>query len=294
MFAKAIEKVIQFTRPIHTISRTYGSTAIQTGASSLFLINSDGWAFTCGHVARQIVLSDKVLQRKLTFEKQLNNVPAGKTKKRWKKELEKKLNLTNRETYEMYNRICGCVKGKLNFEVKVHKEIDVALIRFKEYSKLLCDKFPVFAKDGSTVKVGRTVCRIGFPLAEFSNYEYDKENDKINWTKTGKANTPFFPIDGMVTRQLAGKGNKIFGFELSTPGLRGQSGGPAFDVDGRILGMQAATAHLDMNFDVEQDVFREGKKKKVKDYAFLHVGHCIHVNILKEFMVEHGVQFDEG
>ncbi len=98
----------------------------------------------------------------------------------------------------------------------------------------------------------------------------------------------------MITRQLVGKEKKLIGFELSTPGLRGQSGGPAFDVEGRILGMQAATVHFDMNFDIEQDVFRGGRKKEVKDYAFLHVGHCIHVCILKEFMREHGVSFEEA
>lgn len=85
----------------------------------------------------------------------------------------------------------------------------------------------------------------------------------------------------------------MIGFEICTPGLRGQGGGPAFDVDGRILGMQAATGHLDMNFDIEQEVFRGGKKKKVQDYAFLHVGHCIHVSVLKEFMIENGVKFTE-
>ena len=98
----------------------------------------------------------------------------------------------------------------------------------------------------------------------------------------------------MITRRLLGKDKKIIGFELSTPGLRGQSGGPAFDVDGRILGIQAATGHLDMNFDIEQDVLRSGKKKQVKDYAFLHVGKCIHIEIVKEFMNENGVVFQEG
>jgi hypothetical protein len=32
----------------------------------------------------------------------------------------------------------------------------------------------------------------------------------------------------------------------------------------------------------------------VNDYACLHVGHCIHVCILKEFMREHGVSFEEA
>lgn len=294
MFVQAIEKVIQFTRPIHSISRTYRSSVVQAGASSLFFVNADGWAFTCGHVAKHIVISAQVLRRKMEFEKAMIKVPAGKTKKKWKKELERKYKLTSNETYEIYNNFINCVEGRLNAEIKIHKEIDVALIRFKDYSKLLCNNFPVFVKDDSFVKAGRSVCRIGYPFAEFKNYEYDKEKDRIKWTMEGRTDTPFFPIDGMVTRQVIGKENKLIEFELSTPGLRGQSGGPAFDMEGRIVGMQAATAHLDMNFDIEQDVFREGRKKEVKDYAFLHVGRCIHVCILKEFMREHGVRFEEA
>jgi len=293
MFVQAIETAINFTRPIHTISRTYGSTLIQAGASSLFFVNNEGWALTCRHVAKQIAISHKVLARKRTFEKEQLSPPAGKSKKKWKRELEKKHNLTHSETYEIYNSFMNCLEGRLNADIKIHKEIDVALIHFKNYSKLLCDKFPVFIRDDSFIKPGKSVCRLGYPFAEFTNYEYNKDEDKIKWTTEGRRDTPFFPVDGMITRRLLGKENKVIGFELSTPGLRGQSGGPAFDVDGRILGMQAATGHLDMNFDIEQDVFRAGKKKNVKDYAFLHVGHCIHVAILKEFMTENGVNFIE-
>lgn len=293
MFAQAIETAMKFTRPIHTISRTYGSTLIQAGASSLFFVNNEGWALTCKHVANQIVISDKVLARKMAFEKEQLSPPAGKGTKKWKKELEKKHNLTHSETYEMYNNFVNCVEGGLNAELKIHKEIDVALIHFKDYSKLLCDTFPVFISDDSFVKAGRSVCRLGYPFAEFTNYEFNKEEDKIKWTTKGRKDTPFFPVDGMITRRLLGEEGKLIGFELSTPGLRGQSGGPAFDVDGRILGMQAATGHLDMNFDIEQDVFRAGKRKKVKDYAFLHAGRCIHVSVLKEFMTENGVKFIE-
>jgi hypothetical protein len=293
MFARGIETALKFTRPIRTISRTYGSTLIQAGASSLFFVNNEGWALTCRHVAKQIAISNKVLTRKMSFEKELLSLPAGKSRKKWKKELEKKHNLTPYETYEIYNSFVNCVEGRLNAEIRVHKEIDVALIHFNNYSKLLCDTFPVFISDDLFVKAGRSVCRLGYPFAEFKNYEYNKEEDKIRWTTEGRKDTPFFPVEGMITRQLRGKGSKLIGFEISTPGLRGQSGGPAFDIDGRIFGMQAATGHLDMNFDIEQEVIRGGKKKKIQDYAFLHVGHCIHVSVLKEFMTENGVKFTE-
>jgi len=97
----------------------------------------------------------------------------------------------------------------------------------------------------------------------------------------------------MLTRHLV-QDNKIIGFEMSTPGLRGQSGGPVFDTDGVIWGMQSATRHLDLDFDVNQELLRDGKKKRVTDSAFLHVGHCVHVNILKEFMREQKVDFQEN
>ncbi len=268
MFTQAIESAIKFTRPIHTISRTYGTSSIQAGASSLFFVNNDGWALTCGHVGKQIAISSKVLARKIVFEKEQLSPPAGKTKKKWKKALEKKHNLTNSETYEMYNNFVNCVEGKLDADIKIHKEIDVALIHFKNYSNLLCDTFPKFISDDSFVKPGRSVCRLGYPFAEFTNYEYIQEEDRIKWTTEGQRTTPYFPVDGMITRRLLGKENKLIGFELSTPGLRGQSGGPAFDVNGRILGMQAATAHLDMNFDIDKAFSGRERKRMLKTMLF--------------------------
>ena len=73
-----------------------------------------------------------------------------------------------------------------------------------------------------------------------------------------------------------------------------ESGGPAFDGEGLVWGMQTATNHLDLNFDVDMDVLRDGRKRRVKDSAFLHVGHCVHVNILKQFMRDNGVGFQES
>jgi len=39
MFTEAIERVAQFTRAIHTISRLYNATEVIPGASKLFLVN---------------------------------------------------------------------------------------------------------------------------------------------------------------------------------------------------------------------------------------------------------------
>lgn len=58
--------------------------------------------------------------------------------------------------------------------------------------------------------------------------------------------------------------------------------------------MQSGTAHLDLNFDLDQEVRRGAKRKKVTESAFLHCGHCVHVDVLKDFMRHNGVAFNEG
>src|SRR3990172_5757449 len=159
--------------------------------------------------------------------------------------------------------------------------------------KLSATSFPVFQKDLSNLKPGKYLCRLGFPFPEFKNYKYDADLDRIVWTEAGQTMSPRFPIEGMVTRYLSDSAGNRIGFELSTPGLRGQSGGPAFDEAGILWGVQFGTKHLDLDFDVDQEVLRNGAKKKVKDSAFLHVGMCIHVDQAKKFLTDNKVDFDE-
>lgn len=294
MFIEAIDKATRFTRPLHSISRNYKSIDIHPGAATLFFVNKDGWALTCKHVAHQIVAEKKINENYINFKNELKNREGEMKKNRLLKELENKYGYTKKKPVELKNTFINCVEGEANLIIKTHKEVDLALIKFNGFDKLLCDQFPVFSKDTTGLKQGKYLCRLGFPFPEFTNYEYSDRDDEIKWTKGGKSSTPQFPIDGMLTRHLLDNKNSLFGFEMSTPGLRGQSGGPVFDKNGFVWGMQSATGHLDLNFDVNVEVVREGVKKKVSDSVFLHVGHCIHISVIKTFMNENDVSFDEG
>lgn len=293
MFTSAIEVAAGFTRAIHSISRNYGSTVIQPGAATLFFVNADGWALTCRHVVEQLLVGDQLLAKRTAFSNELSARRGQKKESVVLRELEKKYGYSKNEPSELYNNFMCCVDGPLVFEWRAHPSLDIALIHFFNYTRLLCDSFPTFAANGGALKQGRFLCRLGFPFAEFSNYAYETGTDTIQWTNSGRADTPRFPIEGMVTRYLIDEG-QLIGFEMSTPGLRGQSGGPAFDSDGVVWGMQFATNHLDLDFDVNQEVLRSGIKKRVNSSAFLHVGYCMHVDVLKSFMKENGVQFREG
>jgi hypothetical protein len=298
MFVKAIEIASKFTRPIHSISRNYGSNTIHPGAATLFFVNSDGWALTCGHVAKLLLAGGVIGQKAENFKKELSKKRIKPINFFYKYFLMKKYCYTKKTPFELRNRFMGCIEGNLNFKIITHPKYDVAydvaLIKFENYNRILCNKFPVFPNDTSSLQPGKMLCRLGFPFPEFKNFEYDTTNDTLKWTEKGQKNTPRFPIEGMVTRRVMDNERKVFAFEMSTPGLRGQSGGPVFDTEGKVWGMQCQTGHLDLNFDVDQEVMRGGIKKRVTDSAFLHVGICIHVDTLKSFMRENNVTFEEA
>jgi len=277
----------------HSISRNYGSTTIQPGTATLFFVNSDGWALTCGHVADQLAVSGPINRKAEVFRKELDSRRGTLKRNRLLEELEKKYDYSKNKTYEIYNIFRNCIEGGADLELKKHKEYDVALILFKGFTRLICDTFPIFPSDTSVLQQGKILCRLGFPFPEFTNFEYDKDKDQIKWNDTGRKGTPRFPMEGMLTRFVLDNQGNRFAFELSTPGLRGQSGGPAFDMEGKVWGMQFQTCHLDLNFDVDKEVLRRGIKERVTDSAFLHVGRCIHIDVLKTFMSENNVSFKE-
>jgi hypothetical protein len=293
MFVTGIDRAGRFTRAIHTIVRYFGSDFVEPGAGTLFFVNADGWALTCKHVAMVLVESERIAKQRVAFLEELSASKGGKKMSRVARDLEQKYGFAKGKPFEVLNNFRNCVDQMTSVRITVHPDLDLALLKF-ESGKVLCDAFPLFAARGDELKQGKSICRLGFPFPEFTNFRYDPNTESISWTKEGRQDSPRFPLEGMVTRHLAGAGGAVIGFEMSTPGLRGQSGGPAFDTEGRIWGMQSATNHLDLAFDVDMEVVREGRRKRVQDSAFLHVGHCIHVNVMKEFMRANGVAFSEG
>lgn len=296
MFVKAIETATKFTRPILTISRAYGSEEIDPGCATLIVVNDEGWVLTCKHVAMLMVEAESVDKKYADFKNEVASIPKGE--KHYKSKLhalEKKYGyVKGKTTAQMKNNLFGVVDKSSGMQYFLHPQYDIALIRIDGFDKVLCNQYPVFATDSSALKQGKALCRLGYPYPEFSNFKYDAEQDDIVWTNEGRASTPLFPIDGILTRHGINNG-KIVEVELSTPGLRGQSGGPLFDKDGLVYGMQSCTISLPLGFDQEnREINVKGVKKKVNDYSFIHLGRCVTVDLLKEFMDANGVKYQVG
>lgn len=287
MFVNAINEVAGYTRAIHSISRNFGGTQVNRGSATLFFVNSEGWALTCKHVAQWLSQADQINRNYTSFLQQSQGM-SGKQQNK----LAQNLGLGPDKASEMRITFVDCVDSMNNLKFILHPDYDLALIKFEGVGNLLVKNFPYFMEDDKAVQQGAMLCRLGFPFPEFSNFKFDAQSQTLVWTNEGNARSPRFPIEGMITRFLGDNKGQVYGIEMSTPGLRGQSGGPLFDPDGRVIGIQSRTKHLHLGFDIEdKEVVAHGKTKKINDYAFIHLGECIHVKVIKEFLSKNQVSF---
>ena len=145
------------------------------------------------------------------------------------------------------------IEKDTKIEIIVHPVLDIAIIKFDK--KIFKVKKPPIFSD-KLPEQGQSVCKLGYAFPNVDIFERVENEIKIK--ENGNLELPLFPLDGMVTRHinLVYK-DKIYEnamFETSTPGLRGQSGGPVFSPEGIIYGIQSATSHIDLNFNVESKI----------------------------------------
>ena len=150
-----------------------------------------------------------------------------------------------------------------------------------------------YLKKNNDILPGKFLVRSGYAFPEFNNFKIDIASNKLVFTTSGNQNTPLFTNEGMITRLVSNE-KEIYGVELSTPGIKGTSGGPLYDENGIIYGIQSLSKHYHLGFDIiDQNTLINGEYKSISNYPFISLGECISINIIKDFLKENNIKYYE-
>lgn len=267
MFVKALKKAFGFTRPVVISTRTVDGT-VKSAVATMILVNPEGWAITAGHV----------------FDKQVKY-----SKDREKIAEAEKSGLEKDPEWITNHSIWWGMDGVVPEKAYVDRQVDLAVVKLKGFKGSSVKEYPVF-RDPSTLFPGTSLCRLGFAFKEVDS-SYDESKKAFKLAK-GTLPLPFFPNAGMHTRNVM-KGesmekHKQLYVETSTPGFKGQSGGPIVDVDGMIYAMQVHTAHLSLDFHP----MVEYNGEKMVENQVLNVGLGLHVETITKILDEKGINYN--
>ena len=285
MFAKACERVYKFTRPLIISTRTVDGT-VSSSCGTFIIINPEGWILTAGHLFDSFVKYQQDMKKikeveEINARKASMAVPGAMTlpdtiqlDPKW---------ITNHSFWWGGD-------GLRITSVYVNREIDIALAKLDGFRPDMVQVYPIF-RDPDTMRPGTSICRTGFPFANIAT-DFD-EGSKSFRIRNGVLPLPFFPNDGIHTRNVL-KQNKsregnydMLYVETSTPGLKGQSGGPIFDTNGHIYAMQVQTNHIPLGFHP----ISEYDGKSIVENQFLNVGIGVHGKLLQQIMRDHHISF---
>ena len=284
MYKKAIKENSKYLLPFIEGIKYYGSNEIEHALGTMIILNKNGDILTCKHIAKDFIENDILSKRNKKFLNEYNNAS-----KEDKKNIENKYGFKGNSIVLTNINLPFSINGEIGIEIKFHKYLDLAVIRFKGVN-FDCEKYPIFSKD--LPLQGQSLCKLGYAFPEYSYFEYSKKENNIILKKEMTSNFPLFPMDGIMTRLVVDDKKDISMFETSTPGLRGQSGGPVFSPEGVVYGIQSMTRHIDLNFDVNTYVKRGVTKKKVTYTPFINLGVCISSTKIIEFLDENNIEYN--
>lgn len=287
MFRDACTDARNYTIPV-VISHRLVNGKCGAGLGAAIVLNDEGWFITAAHIAAELAklmaAVEKTTDRrteaaKIRDDATLNSKQKGKKLRALGKE--KPQDITN------YGVIWGGNGGTVK-TLQAPPQVDIAIGKLDGADLSGIKKYPVF-RSGYSEDIGVSVCRYGYPL---HSVKPDFDDAKTQFTyPNGLFPIPMFANEGIVSRYV----NFVVPgekpplpyerrlFETSSPGLRGQSGGPIFDVDGRIWGIQSETKHYELGFAPEVSGHKE--------HQFLNVGWAVDAHTVCSFLDAQGVKY---
>ncbi len=280
MFADACQKVSEFTKPVITSTRLQDGS-VTTESGTFIVLNREGWIVTAGHIY-DTFMKFQTDQNKMREVQKLNESRASRP---GSPGVEIKMNpnyITNHSFWWGWDQV------RIT-NVFVNRQIDIAVGRLENFNPSWVREYPVL-KDSTNLRPGTSVCRMGYSFMDIKS-TFDQAANAFRIPKIPERDL-IFPNEGIHTRTLRlgktqdGKYDRVY-VETSTPGLRGQSGGPIFDRQGHIYAMQVRTAHMPLGFHPTA----EYDGRTVIENQFLNVGQGVHISIVRQILDERGIRY---
>ena len=285
MFASANTLARRFTYPL-IVSTRHRKGSVETSVGAFVVLNRDGWIVTTAHAFGLVSKAAADAPRVAALAAQVAALRADATKPpaRLAREIAKLERTADPDWITNISTWPGR-DGVTLRDVRAVPAADIAIARLDPVPADMVAALPVLKNPSVDLEPGRSLCRLGFAFTKVKA-TFDEATNSFRV----QGEVPYFPLEGMFTRIVdAGQGPdqkyRVRFIETSSPGLRGQSGGPLFDVEGRVWGIQSRTQHLALGFNPEAEI--AGKKSQVPQ--FINLGLAVHVGTLIEILHEAGV-----
>ena len=289
MFVKACLLASGYTRPVVILSRTAdGECASSVGAC--LVLNQDGWILTVAHLIKLIQSqSDSVHLYKKYLEDVRELEQDVTSLKQYRR---KKLHSIERPAGNILqdHSVWWGMDGSQIRDLQILPTCDLALGRLEPFDPDSIVNYPILKVPGADYLPGRSLCKLGFAFHQITP-EYDNRNKNFVLPKM-VVPLPLFPLEGIFTRILLtpapetddSQAGKFI--EISSPGLKGQSGGPIFDTEGTVWALQSHTRHYPLEFLAKAD----NKTVVSMDHQYLNAGVGVHMEPILDFLEQNKIQ----
>jgi hypothetical protein len=291
MFRRACKIAQGFTFPVVISRKTIGGDCSSL-IGTFIVVNKDGWILTAHHIIQQLVrlIQEENVARDLEVQRQsvANDDSLSSTARKRKLGALKRLDKNHTDRVSAW----WGKDGVSVTDVRGLKNVDLGIGRLVPFDPTWVPSYPVFKDPSQNFDCGASLCKLGYPFHSITP-TWNADNKAFELPQ-GSLPLPPFPIDGIYTRtvKVAAQSTDTAPFpmlylETSTPGLRGQSGGPIFDTDGNIWAIQSRTAHFDLGFAPK--VKRSDGEHT--ENQFLNIGLGVHVETILGLLDQQGIDY---
>jgi hypothetical protein len=289
LFARAYAVAAGFTRPIVISHRTWAGR-VEANAATYVILNSDGWFATAAHVFGPHVKFDSDRAEIAAHRAALDALEADPDLSASRRRSQRRLLESGARPDWLTNISYWWGRDGVGFvDVQFDGELDLAIGRLDPFPSDFASSFPTFKNPDVDFDPGTSLCRLGYPFHEI-DVSFDAATNAFMIDKKQLA---AFPLEGIFTRTISGGTNTagsipILMIETSSPGLRGQSGGPVFDARGRVWGIQSRTKHIALGFNPVVEV----SGRKVEEHQFINLGWAVHPRVVIDYARARGVHVE--